>query len=811
MLAALVLTAALVSAISLVEKPARVISPPIAYDGESWFIVQRSYPTGRTPPADALARALRDTRPGPAPRLSLTLPGDRWVSLGPQPIYVPSNTSPTTFSGRVTAVAPHPTNPATLYIGTDSGGIWRTIDNGATWASLTDAVPVPAIQSLALDPVNPQLVYATTIHRTYGTRWLRSTDGGSSWDVSAIVTDRGETLSPVLCSVNVLKACIPPSSGRIIVDPLRAGSPNTSTIYFVGASHLLRSDDSGRTFRSVLSLPVDLDFAGPDAATDNPEAPYLRDAAVDPVRPTRLFGVVARPHCLDQACATMNATIAIYRSTDSGGHWDQQDVATLDTYPLANTRYADPGAVYVPRARVAVAQANPDVIAAAFRDVQLSRPRVVRSVDGGDHWAETAQVTNSLTWPLGLAFSPTDANTMYVASNGVYRTTNGGQSWVSLGPFHSDNIALTFNASRQLLVGGDGGLYVNASGTTLSPQHTGLPITEFYSIAAHPTNGLLMAGGTQDNGTVQFQGSLGWYELVGGDGGDVVVDPNPQQIIVYAEVEWYFDQGSNVFAFFRCQPTSGCLSRDTGIDLTVNGPFIPRMALDISNPATLWLTAEKLFRTDNRADSWVAASPSIGLVQRCWQDPAKGRLCANGGYFTAAAVAPSNSQTVYAGALNGDVWVTANRGATWTSIAGPNAGPLPVRNVNDIVVDPLDPRIAYVAYSGFDSGGSGVGHLFRTIDGGQTWQNLTGSLPDMPVNTILIDPDSVSSASSARVLFVGTDIGVFRSTLDGNWQPFGTGLPPIVVTRLAYNATTRQLLAATYGRGIWAISSRFSR
>jgi hypothetical protein len=104
-----------------------------------------------------------------------------------------------------------------------------------------------------------------------------------------------------------------------------------------------------------------------------------------------------------------------------------------------------------------------------------------------------------------------------------------------------------------------------------------------------------------------------------------------------------------------------------------------------------------------------------------------------------------------------------------------------------------------------------VGHLFRTIDGGQTWQNLTGSLPDMPVNTILIDPDSVSSASSARVLFVGTDIGVFRSTLDGNWQPFGTGLPPIVVTRLAYNATTRQLLAATYGRGIWAISSRFSR
>src|SRR4029077_19665989 len=101
---------------------------------------------------------------------SLTLPGDRWVSLGPQPIYVPSNTSPTTFSGRVTAVAPHPTNPATLYIGTDSGGIWRTTDNGATWASLTDGVPVPAIQSLALDPVNPQPVSPTPTPRPYAPR-----------------------------------------------------------------------------------------------------------------------------------------------------------------------------------------------------------------------------------------------------------------------------------------------------------------------------------------------------------------------------------------------------------------------------------------------------------------------------------------------------------------------------------------------------------------------------------------------------------------------------------------------------------------
>src|SRR5262245_62213582 len=104
------------------------------------------------------------------------------------------------------------------------------------------------------------------------------------------------------------------------------------------------------------------------------------------------------------------------------------------------------------------------------------------------------------------------------------------------------------------------------------------------------------------------------------------------------------------------------------------------------------------------------------------------------------------------------------------------------------------------------------GHFFRTTNACATWEYLSGNLPDVPVNSILIDPDSAGPGQT-RVLYVGTDIGVFRATLNAasDWRPFGTGLPPVVVTRLAYNATTRQLLAATYGRGIWAISSRFSR
>jgi photosystem II stability/assembly factor-like uncharacterized protein len=232
--------------------------------------------------------------------------------------------------------------------------------------------------------------------------------------------------------------------------------------------------------------------------------------------------------------------------------------------------------------------------------------------------------------------------------------------------------------------------------------------------------------------------------------------------------------------------------------------------MDPSNASTLYLTAEKLFRTDDQGLNWAAISPSAAPAERCWPDPSAGRTCAGGQYFVAVAVAPTAPQTLYAGTLNGDVWLSTDRGASWRSVAGANAGPLPVRPVNDIVVDPLDSRTAYVAYSGFDSGGTGTGHVFRTNDGGQTWQDLTAGLPDMPVNTLLIDPEAIDGVSP-RTLYIGNDIGVFRRTLDGasGWEPFGTGLPPVVVNRLAYNSAARQLVAATYGRGVWAISPRF--
>ncbi len=793
-------------------EPAQRVTPAASFNADGWFRLQRSYPTDRPPPPDVFDEVVfrPAERPvGPTRRTMLALPDEQWRSIGPQPIF----TQTRNYAGRVTAVAPHPTTAATIFIGTDNGGVWRTTDGGVSWASLMDGIPVPGIQSLTIDPVDPLILYASTIQRAYGTRWLRSTDGGQSWVESAITNDDGDVLVPRPCAVNDFKACIPPSSGRIILDPRFAGSAATSRLYYAGLSHLLRSDDSGQTFRPVLSLGVDLDFGDPNEPNESPEAEYIRDVAVDPTRPDRLFVVVVQPSCADAACSRTSGTVAVYRSLDAGVTWTRAEIASLAEFaPTAGTRYADPGAIYVPRLRVAVAPSSPDTVAVAIRDEVEDRVRLVKSTDGGESWTGLPGPANSVTWPLTLVFSPTDASTIFVGSAGNYRSTDGGVTWTTMGATHVDNISMAFDANNTLLVGNDGGIWRSTGGTGLAPIHTQLPITEFYSIAAHPTNPLLIAGGTQDNGNIVFQGNLGWSLYTGGDGGDTVWDPTPNAVIVYAEIEWFVFEGRQVFQFFRCQP-GGCLQRMNGLDLTDDGPFIPRIIMDPTNSSTLYLTVERLWRTEDRADSWAPASPSVADLERCWDDPDDGRTCAVAAYFTAAGVAATAPHIIYGGTLNGDVRVTDNRGASWRSVAGTEPDPLPVRPVADLVVDPLDAGSVFVSYSGFNAGGSGTGHVFHTADGGASWTDISGNLPDVPVNTLLIDPDSIS-AGSGRVLYAGTDVGVYRATVSGSgtvWAPFGVGLPPVVVNMLAYSPANRMLLAATYGRGLYAISERFGR
>lgn len=786
---------------------ARPVAPPVrvtglmAANGDEWFALQRGYPSSKPAPVDALAKAMDGWRASvdrtPRPKLAIT--SDRWISIGPQPISVGNGL---TYAGRITTVATHPTDANVLYAGSNNGGIWKSANLGASWTPLNESLAFPAIASIAIDPVDPNLIYAVTAARTYPSRLLRSTDAGLTWAESSIVVAGRQLVF----------------AGKILVDPNRAGSPNTSTVYVIGFSNVLRSDDSGRTFRSVLALPNDQDFTSVTTARV-PDAPTIRDIALDPSDGNKIFVAVAEPQCLTSACQSATSVMALYRSLNAGSSWGRIAIATAGQYTVPNRRHTEIFGPYTPRARVAVAKSNASVVVYTFLDDVARQPRVFRSTSGGESFGEAApaQAPNEFVWPITLAISPTNANEMYIGNNAIARSVDGGATWTRLGAPHGDQTTLVFNAAGTLIVGNDGGMYrFNSATSSFSAINNTLSITELYTVTAHPTNPLLLTAGAQDNGGIQFRGALGWSLYHGGDGGDTVFEPTANSTVLYSEIEWFFQptDGSQVFAFFRCTIGGTCLNRVSGLNLQDAGPFIPKFAIDVTRPSSLWLTTERLYRTDNRADTWAAASPSVKDTERCWTGVpgGAGSQCATGGYFTTVALAPSNTDVVYAGALNGDIWTSTNRGATWRSTAGTTVSPLPVRPVTQIQVDPANPLIAYATYSGFNSAGQGSGHVFKTSDGGQVWTDLSRDLPDIPVNTVLIDPETAAT-SSPRMIYVGTDIGIYRlqDTSVSAWQTYGNGMPFVPVTNIIYNHTTRQLVAATYGRGIWTISTRFSR
>ncbi len=729
---------------------------PGSDDAERWFVSQRAFP-GREIPAGVLDRAVSALRAVTKSHPALAVTGDTWVSIGPQPINDPATRS--AWSGRVIALAAHPTDPNTLYLGAELGGVWKSGDAGQTWSMMTPDLVYPAIRTLAVDPVNPDIVYAATSPAAYPSRFLRSTDGGRGWQETELKEEQGRIVAVLY---------------KILIDPRRAGSTSASTLYLQRGGWLYRSDDSGRTIRTVLAT-LDAD------TVTNSSSEFLEDVVLDPANPDTLFVIAARDKCPDTACA--DRALILYRSTDGGARWSQQRVIGVgDHYPDARI----------------VASAGAGHLLIAFRDSSVQKVRLLRSTDMGDTWTELNTLKpSSFAWPVALALNAT-ADTVYLGNLGLSRSSDWGQTWTDMGALHADETLLAFDASNRLLLGSDGGLFrAGSPGGSWSSLNNALSITECYSVAAHPTNSARVLIGTQDNGTVELQGSAGWSKVFGGDGGEVIYDPTPgSATITYIETQW--DSTGN-YNFLRCVD-GACTRRVSGLSTSDIAPFIPRFTMDPSNAATLYLTAEHLYRTDDRGVTWTQVTQSVRTNQRCWMD-ASGSHCANANYFTAVAVAPTSSQVVYAGTLNGDVWASTNRGASWKSVAGANAGPFPVRPVKEIAIDPADPRIAYVAFGGYDASNAGRGHVFRTSDGGDTWRDLSGDLPDINVSALLIDPDA-----TPRVIYAGTDIGVFRATDDGSgtWQSYNSGLPPVVVTRFAYNRGTRTLLAATYGRGVWA-------
>lgn len=658
---------------------------------------------------------------------------------------------PLNIGGRITDIEIPSSQPEVYYVGAASGGIFKTVNGGNDWVPIFDEQEMISIGDIEISKNNNDLLWVGTGEVNAGGGSLvydgdgtyKSTDGGITWEPKGL---------PDIGSV-----------GKIVMDP------NDDNTVYVGAMGPLfknssnrgvyKTTNGGNSWQQVLFVS---DSTG------------VVDLSIHPINGNIVYAAswerIRRPNRRQYG----GITSGIHRTTDGGATWTE---LTNGLPSIASQKG---------RISIDISQSNPNVLYSRYVTAAGSIQGVYKTTDGGDTW--TAVNSSQLTdvgfhwWFGGVRVDPTDENILYNIDFEVQKSTNGGNSWSkAFSNAHVDQHALAFNASvpGQVLLGNDGGLYYSSNGGATANKDLKLPITQFYRMYVDAQNENKIYGGAQDNSTSRTQtgGLSDWSIIYGGDGFQPLVDPTNTNVI-YALYQ-YGSLGkstNNGGSFFNA--TNGISGGDRK---NWDTPII----FDPNNSQTLYYGANRLYRTTNAAGNWAAISPDLT------HGPHSGNLTF--GTITTISVSPLDSQVIFVGTDDGKASVSQDGGASWTDIS---TG-LPDRWFTKILASRENPNTVYLTVSGYRFG-ENIGHVYKSIDFGATWMDISTSLPDIPVNDI--EKDKFGN------LFIATDVGVLASKDEGlSWVALGENLPSVVVPDLFIHEGSEYLYAATFGRSMYKI------
>jgi photosystem II stability/assembly factor-like uncharacterized protein len=706
-----------------------------------WFNAQRAFPYEYVKPI-AYQEAMQS---------ALQL---RNNSLNTRGIIAWQLAGPTNAGGRVTSIAIHSSNTQTMYVGAAAGGVFKTINGGTTWTSIFDNTLSLAIGDLAIAPSNPNILYV-------GTGEANGGGGSTNYDGVGVykTLDAGATwkhLGPTDIG----------SIGKIVID---AKNPNRVFVAAMGYLYVnsskrgvYRTQDGGSTWQKVLYL------------TDSTGG---IDLAIHPTQPDTVYAAMwersRTPYLRDYG----GPTCGLFRSINGGTTW----IKMIKGLPTSN----------IGRIGISISQGNPSVLYALYADETGNYAGTYRSNDNGENWTvldankQLQFMYSGFGWWFGKIFAdPVDANIVYALGLDVYRSTDGGQNWLTVSNTnHVDNHAFWINPSNntEIYNGNDGGFYGSKTNGSTWTYYNNIPNTQFYACEIDEKNPQRLYGGTQDNGTWRtLDGNINfWQYILGGDGFYALVDPIDNKY-VYAE-----SQNGNLARSVDGGATFGYALQ--GVNASDRHNWNSPLVFAPDNPATLYFGTNRLYRSTDRALSWTPIS----------SDLSNGKLnIANVSYgtITTIDVSPKNPQIIYAGTDDGNVWVTSDGGINWTKISQSFVQ----RWITRVTADPFDANTAYVALSGF-RWNEYQPHIYKTTNLGATWVDISTTLPQSPVNDILADP------SERGTLYAATDVGVYTSRSDDatKWEVLGTGLPLSPVVDLRLHKPSRKLVAATYGRSMY--------
>ncbi|MDG1571270.1 glycosyl hydrolase [Robiginitalea sp. M366] len=692
------------------------------------------------------------------------------------------NIGPAFLSGRIADIAIHPEDENTWYVAVGSGGVWKTENAGTTWTPLFDKEASYSTGCITLDPGNPNTVWVGTgenvggRHVAYGDGVYRSKDGGKSWQNMGLKA-----------SEHISKILVHPDNPDVVW--VAAQGPLWSK---GGERGVYKTTDGGTTWKRVL---------GDEAWTG------ATDLLMDPRDPQVLYAATWDRHRTVAALMGGGPGSGIHKSTDGGETWEEL------TQGLPQSNLGKIG--------MAISPQQPDVLYAAI-ELDRKSGAVYRSADRGASWTKMSNTVSGGTGPhyyQELYASPHQFDRLYLMNVRVLTSEDGGKTFVQLKEQdkHSDNHALAFKMSDPdyLMLGTDAGIYESFDLAETWRYHKNLPLTQFYKVAVNNAEPFYhVFGGTQDNGsaggpsaTDEREGisNKHWYKTLFADGHQSATDPQYNNII-YAETQ------------------QGGLHR---VDLTTGEPvFIQPQAregepherfnwdapilVSPHNPARLYFASYRVWKSEDRGDSWTPVSGDLTRNEERLELPIMGRqqswdnawdvgAMSNYNTITSLSESPLQEGLLYAGTDDGYIAVSSDGGGSWDRIPVTRLG-LPARSfVNDIKADLHDVNTVYVVLDNHKEGDFNP-YLFKSTDRGRTWTSLSSDLPKRTLLWRLVQ-DHVKK----DLLFLATEFGVYTS-LDGgaNWQKL-PGTPNMGFRDLAIQKRENDLVAASFGRGFFVL------
>ncbi|MEP6708111.1 MAG: glycosyl hydrolase [Pyrinomonadaceae bacterium] len=704
------------------------------------------------------------------PMSSTTFNGLRFRSIGPA-----------FTSGRVIGFAVDPNNPARYFVASASGGVWKTINDGTTWIPVFDKEGSYSIGTIVVDPKNPLTVWVGSGENnsqrsvSYGNGVYRSDDGGKTWKNVGLKTSE--------------------HIGRIAIDP-----KDSNTVYVAaqgplwgpgGERGLFKTTDNGKTWKKILAI------------SDNTG---VTDVVIDPQNPETVYAASYQRRRHMWTLINGGPESAIYKSTDAGATWNKLK-AGLPTTDLG-------------RIGLAISPMDSNVIYATVEAAD-KKGGIFRSNDRGGSWERRNEFDATAMYYARIVADPKNVDRVYVMNVFLMVSDDGGKTLRRLGEKskHVDNhdIWIDPNDNDHYLVGCDGGVYESHDRGANWEFKRNLPITQFYDVTSDNALPFYnVYGGAQDNfnvgGPSRTRSASGiansdWFVTLGGDGFRTQVDPEDPNT-VYSEYQngslSRFDKRTGERMGIQPAPGRG----EDPLRWNWDSPFI----VSPHSHTRLYFAADKLFRSDDRGDSWQVMSGQLSrgldrdklpVMGKVWSMDAVAKNASTAFFGNASALAesPKKDGLIYIGTDDGLIQVTEDGGKNWRRIET-FPGVADMAYVSRITASNHETNTVYAAFDNHQNADFKP-YLLKSTDAGRTWISIAANLPkNGPVWALAEDPVNPS------LLFAGTEFGVFFSVDGGQkWIQLKGGLPTIAVRDINIQKRENDLIIGTFGRGIYILDN----